>query len=123
LAARTGLTLNDVNDQSWINVGTYARFGESPAERLQRAGVTRFSTPVALAGDAIVCLQLLKHGQHLSLLPRRLMQLVQDDYGLVELPLTVDFGRRDLYFWYRTDTSHSLLIDQMREAVVQELSV
>ncbi|MCH8531040.1 MAG: LysR family transcriptional regulator [Saccharospirillum sp.] len=123
LAARMDLTLEDLNHQSWINVGTYARFGESPAERLQRAGVTHFSTPVALAGDAIVCLQLLKRGEHLSLLPRRLMRLVQDDYGLVELPLALDFGRRDIYFWYRTDNQHSVLIQQMREAVGIELSL
>lgn len=118
LAASGGaVTVNDLNGQSWINLGTYARFNESPTERLQRLGVRDFTTPIALAGDAMICLNLLREGRHLCLMPTGLMQWIKDAYDLVELDLDGGLGERDLYLWYPTENPVEPAVNLIRETM------
>ncbi|MEX2320197.1 MAG: LysR family transcriptional regulator [Saccharospirillum sp.] len=95
------LALSELNDWAWINMGTYARFEESPVERLQAMGVTGIHTPIALSGDAAITLNILREGNHLSLMPEKLTSRVTAEYNLVVLPVEADFGRRDVFLWHR----------------------
>lgn len=113
----------DLQDQQWINLGTYARFNESPAERLQRQGVKNLITPVALAGDAITCMHILREGRYLCLMPRRLMHWVKDAYDLVDLGPDTDMGERDLYLWYPADNPVKPAVRTVRNIITDLLSV
>ncbi len=118
LAVNGGVvSVSDLNGHSWINLGTYARFNESPAERLQRLGVRDFTTPIALAGDTMICLNLLRAGQHLCLMPRTLMQWIKHAYDLVELEVDSELGERDLYLWYPTENPVEPAVNLIRETM------
>lgn len=97
------LALSELNDEAWINMGTYARFEESPVERLQAMGVTGIHTPIALSGDAAITLNILREGKHLSLMPEKLTGRVAADYDLKVLPVEADFGQRDIFLWHRAE--------------------
>lgn len=121
LAQGRPLGVTDLDHQDWINMGTYARFEESPIERLQAAGVCYLNTPIALSGDAIICLNILSRGAHLSLMPERLTRNVVDDFGLAILNVDADFGARDLFLWYRPEHRDQQWVGVIRSAVLRQL--
>ena len=121
LADRPELSVADLEHRDWINMGTYARFEESPVERLQAAGIAHLNTPVALSGDAVICLNLLREGRHLSLMPERLTRRVLDEYGLQVLPVRAEFGQRDVFLWYRAEDKGEPWVEVIREAVLRSL--
>lgn len=121
LAHRKQLTVADLNGYDWVNMGTYARFDASPVERLQRAGVTDFNTPLALAGDAMICLNILPTGRYLCLMPNRLTQHSARQYGLVRLDVEADFGERDIFLWYPSTERGQEMIEAIRTIIDQEL--
>lgn len=118
LAQGQSLEVTDLDHQDWINMGTYARFEESPIERLQAAGVRHLNTPIALSGDAIICLNILREGRHLSLMPERLTRRVADDFELIILNVDADFGARNLFLWYRPEHRQQNWVDEIRSAVL-----
>ena len=116
------LSLSDINDQAWINMGTYARFEESPVERLQAMGVSGIRTPVALSGDAAITLKMLREGRHLSLMPEKLTLRVERDYNLMVLPVDADFGRRDIFLWYRAEDLDRRWIQIVSQAFARRMT-
>lgn len=116
------LALSDINDQAWINMGTYARFEESPVERLQAMGVSGIRTPVALSGDAAITLKMLREGRHLSLMPEKLTLRVERDYNLMVLPVDADFGRRDIFLWYRAEDLDRRWIQIVSQAFARRMT-
>lgn len=119
----TTLALLELNDQAWINMGTYARFEESPVERLQAMGVTGIRTPIALSGDAAICLKMLREGKHLSLMPEKLTRRAAQDHNLVVLPVEADFGRRDIFLWYRSDDLDRRWVQIVSAAFVRRMAM
>lgn len=122
LASGAPLQVADLEDRDWINMGTYARFEESPVERLQAAGIHRLHTPIALSGDAVICLNILSEGRHLSLMPQRLTQRVAADYGLTVLDVDADFGQRNLYLWHRLSAGDPQWVATLRAALLARLA-
>lgn len=121
LAGADSVEVSDLDGYDWINLATYAFFGESPVELLQRAGVQRFNTAIALSGDVMICLNSMMTGRYLSLMPVRLTALAQRDYGLRRLPVDADFSRRDIYLWHRRDCKFRGLVDSIRATIEQAL--
>lgn len=122
LAGRTQLQIADLEDHDWINMGTYARFEGSPVERLQAAGIHRLRTPIALSGDAVICLNILSEGRHLSLMPQRLTEQVAADYGLKVLDVDADFGQRNVYLWSRLSDTDPQWVARLRTALMVRLA-
>lgn len=121
LAERGTLKIADLEHQSWINMGTYARFSESPVERIQAAGIKHMNVPIALSGDAVVCLNIMREGNHLSLMPERLTRRVADKFDLTILDVDADFGARDMFLWYRPEHREQNWVVVIRGAVLARL--
>ncbi|GGO83485.1 LysR family transcriptional regulator [Marinobacterium nitratireducens] len=123
LAGAERVEISDLNDFDWINLGTYTFFGESPVELLQRAGVERFNTAIAVSGDAAIGLNAMASGQYLSLMPARLTSQAEQVFGLKRLPVDGDFGRRDMYLWYRPAVGNDAVMALIRESILEVLGL
>jgi len=123
LAKAERLGVSELNGYDWINFGTYTFLGESPVELLQRAGVERFNTAIAVSGDAAIGLNAMASGQYLSLMPARLTEQAVRTFGVKRLPVNADFGRRNIYLWYRPALRDNAVVDLIRETLLQELGL
>ncbi len=123
LANAERLDVSDLNDYDWINLGTYTFFGESPVELLQRAGVERFNTAIAVSGDAAIGLNAMATGEYLSLLPARLTAQASQTFGVKRLPVEADFGRRDMYLWYRPALKEDAVVTLIRDSILRVLGL
>ena len=83
----------------WLNIGFTSPFEDIETDFLVHNGVVERRIELATVGDASVLLSVLMDGQHLCVLPRHTVSLMGHVFPLVELPVKVASGRRDLYLW------------------------
>ena len=83
----------------WLNIGFASPFEDIETDFLSHNGVTERRIELATVGDASILLSVLMDGQHLCVLPRHTVSLLTHVFALVELPVKVAAGRRDLYLW------------------------
>lgn len=122
LAQQSCIPVDDLVGYPWVNIATYARFEESPVERLQKAGVRQVSTHIALAGDATICLNILPTGNYLSIMPERLTNIAAPRYGLQSLPVAADFGERNMHLWHPPALAGDPMLDAVAHAFTNTLA-
>lgn len=121
LANREHIEISDLVDYPWVNIATYAKFEESPVERLQKAGLKQVNTHIALAGDASICLNILPTGDYLSIMPERLTNIVAPRFGLQSLPVEADFGERNMHLWHPPNLARDPMLDAVARAFMATL--
>ena len=103
LAGQSQVTAEALNACEWINVGTSSPFQNEQVELLAKNGVNRVRTRFATYNDGVVLLDFLAQSKHLAVLPGVPLQLLQDRYPFVEVPLPQGKSRRDMYVWSRNE--------------------
>lgn len=121
LAQQERVEIADLSGYPWINIATYAKFEESPVERLQKAGLKQVNTHIALAGDAMICLNILPTGDYLSIMPQRVTELAAPRFGLTSLPVEADFGERNMHLWHPPTLAGDAMLDAVARAFIHTL--
>jgi DNA-binding transcriptional LysR family regulator len=83
----------------WLNIGFTSPFEDIETDFLGHNGVVERRIELTTVGDSSVLLNVLMDGRHLCVLPRHTVSLMGYLFPLVELPVKVASGRRDLYLW------------------------
>lgn len=105
LAKRRRVPAQAMADAKWITTGPTSPFQPEEAEFLRRNGVRRQHVPFATVGDAFAALKVLEQGQHLAVLPRVAIALMQPRPAVNEIRLTERPVPRDVQVWLpRADT-------------------
>lgn len=121
LAGKERIEIGELVGYPWVNIATYAKFEESPVERLQKAGLKQVNTHIALAGDATICLNILPTGDYLSIMPERLTNIAAPRYGLQSLPVAADFGERNMHLWHPPALAGDAMLDAVARAFMETL--
>ncbi len=101
LANKGRLAFGEARGQQWISHVTSSLFAQEILDMLADAGVALARTQIAAVGDTMLLLRLLSQGQHLAVLPRYPVRMLQPWFPLVELDVDVTPRPRDLYLWCR----------------------
>lgn len=101
LAVRGRLDPGEGQGMPWISLGTASPFDQDVAEMLRAAGVESPHNDIAVLGEAFVLLRILGAGGHLSVLPHFPMRLLQAQFPVTELKLSVPSRSRPIYLWWR----------------------
>ncbi|WP_416139315.1 LysR family transcriptional regulator [Halomonas sp. HK25] len=121
LAQQERVEIDDLSGYPWINIATYAKFEESPVERLQKAGLKQVNTHITLAGDAMICLNILPTGDYLSIMPKRVTDIAAPRFGLQSLPVEADFGERNMHLWHPPALAGDAMLDAVARAFMATL--
>lgn len=121
LAQQERVEVGELAGYPWINIATYAKFEESPVERLKKAGLEQVNTHIALAGDAMICLNILPTGNYLSIMPKRLTELAAPQFGLQSLSVDADFGERNMHLWHPPTLAGDTMLDAVARAFMLTL--
>ncbi|PAU74827.1 LysR family transcriptional regulator [Halomonas salipaludis] len=121
LSQQKRIEVSDLSHYPWINIATYAKFEESPVERLQKAGLKQVHTHIALAGDAMICLNILPTGEYLSIMPKRVTDIAAPRFGLQSLAVEADFGERNMYLWHPPSLAGDIMLDSVARAFIDTL--
>ncbi|MEZ5535647.1 MAG: LysR family transcriptional regulator [Thiolinea sp.] len=107
LAQHTHFRKGELDGCDWMVIGTTSPFQNMELDLLAENNIHRVRTQFATVSDAVILLTVLMQGRHLAVLPKLPLQLMQDSYPLVELPLATENTGRNLYFWYRDELQDS----------------
>lgn len=118
MAKGSNYSAEDFIDCEWMNVGTTSPFQNAELDMLTRSGIQRMRTRFATVSDAVILLQVLMNGQHLAVLPRVPVRLLNDRFPLVELTPPGGTSRRDLYIWSRAELAEDPTMQTLKKTVL-----
>lgn len=101
LARRKKAPVEALRACNWLNVGIPSPFRNREQELLSRNGIDRPRTQIATVNDAAILLQILQQGQHVAVLPRLPLALIDRDKALHEIALPSGPSSREVFIWTR----------------------
>jgi DNA-binding transcriptional LysR family regulator len=118
LAARGALDAGDADALSWLGLGSASPFDQDVREMLSAAGVDAPRMEMSLMGEALVLLNILAEGRHLSVLPRFPLRLLRPQFGLMELSVPTTARPRNIYLWCRTTLLEDPAFEAMKNSIL-----
>lgn len=96
---RDTISLEELRDCVWIDVGTMSRISGSLDDVLRGIGISDYIPMFSFSGDMVMPLELLKSTNTITVAARRLIRFKYPDTELRELQVDATFPRRNIAIW------------------------
>jgi len=99
LAQRPKVLAQELADHTWISVGAISGLFDVTRDTLDELGLPAVTRIVENTGDVTMTLRILETTKSCSMLPRRLMGMMQSRYHIAPVDLSTDLVPRNLGLW------------------------
>ena len=102
LAQRPKVLAQELADHTWISVGAISGLFDVTRDTLDELGLPAVTRIVENTGDVTMTLRILETTKSCSMLPRRLMGMMQSRYHIAPVDLSTDLVPRNLGLWTKS---------------------
>jgi len=102
LAKRPKVLAQELADHTWISVGAISGLFDVTRDTLDELGLPAMTRIVENTGDVTMTLRILETTKSCSMLPRRLMGMMQSRYHIAPVDLSTELAPRNLGLWTKS---------------------
>ena len=126
LAQKPKVLAQELADHTWISVGAISGLFDVTRDTLDELGLPAMTRIVENTGDVTMTLRILETTKSCSMLPRRLMGMMQSRYHIAPVDLSIDLTPRNLGLWTKSslrDRPEIIGFTQSLKAFLTELGL